>query len=181
MLTRNYLKQTLNKRIIIFLMTTVIFIISFVLNIRYSLSAYNLSLKFVPIWQTNSVMGSNGFNIFMNLVSTIFNPMVCAAYVFILYFITYRKLEVIAFLIWFFFLSWLLGILKMAIHQARPYWVEYSGVEMKSWTCFTDFGCPSGHSMLAIVILEFILRFFARVHKCIYNYIGLFYILIFVI
>lgn len=180
MLTRNYLKQTLNKRIIIFLVTTVIFIISFVLNIRYSLSAYNLSLKFVPIWQTNSVMGSNGFNIFMNLVSTIFNPMVCAAFVFILYFITYRKLEVIAFLIWFFFLSWLLGILKMAIHQARPYWVE-ADVQMKSWTCFTDFGCPSGHSMLAIVILEFILRFFARVHKCIYNYIGLFYILIFVI
>lgn len=49
--------------------------------------------------------------------------MICAAYIFIIYLITYRKLEIIAFLIWFFILSWLLGIMKMGIQQARPFWV----------------------------------------------------------
>lgn len=152
MLTRNYIKQTINKRIIIFLICTAFFIVSFVLNIVSSTAAYNYDLNVIPSMQTGPIMGTNGFNVFMNLVSVIFNPMICAGYIFILYLITYRKLEVIAFLIWFFFLSWLLGILKLAIQQARPYWLN-EGVLMKSWTCFTDYGCPSGHSMLAIIIL----------------------------
>lgn len=128
MLTRNYIKQTLNKRIIIFLTCSVLFIVSFVLNIVESTSAYDYDLNVVPVLQRGPIMGTNAFNVFMNLVSVIFNPMICAGYIFILYLITYRKLEVIAFLIWFFFLSWLLGILKMAIQQPRPYWLPGSEV-----------------------------------------------------
>lgn len=51
---------------------------------------------------------------------------------------------------------------------------------MLEWTCYTEFGCPSGHSMMGIILLEFMLRFFARVHKCVNNYIGIFYVLVMV-
>ena len=46
---------------------------------------------------------------------------------------------------------------------------------MLEWTCYSQYGCPSGHSMLGIILIEFIIRFFARVHKTIYKYIGIFY------
>jgi hypothetical protein len=49
---------------------------------------------------------------------------------------------------------------------------------MIEWTCYTEYGMPSGHSMLAIVLMEFILRFFARVNKFVNKYIAFFYILI---
>lgn len=52
---------------------------------------------------------------------------------------------------------------------------------MKSWHCYTDYGSPSGHAMLAIVIFEFLLRFFARVNHCISRFIVVFYILIFLL
>lgn len=48
---------------------------------------------------------------------------------------------------------------------------------MFEWTCYTEFGCPSGHSMMGIILLEFIVRFFARVHKFVSKYIVFFYIL----
>lgn len=35
--------------------------------------------------------------------------------------------------------------------------------------------------MMGIVLLEFIVRFFARVHRCVNKYIGLFYLLILVL
>ena len=74
--------------------------------------------------------------------------------------------------------TWLLSILKMAIHQPRPYWIPEGQVQMLEWTCYTEFGCPSGHSMMGIIIFEYFLRFFARVHQCVHKYIGFFYILI---
>ena len=65
----------------------------------------------------------------------------------------------------------------MYYSQARPYWIAGSGVQMLEWTCYTEYGCPSGHSMLGIVLIEFIIRFFARVHQPIYKYIGIFYVI----
>jgi len=49
---------------------------------------------------------------------------------------------------------------------------------MIEWTCYTEFGMPGGHSMLAIVLMEFILRFFARVNKFVSRRIGFFYALV---
>ena len=48
---------------------------------------------------------------------------------------------------------------------------------MKEWTCYTEYGMPSGHSMLAIVLMEFIIRFFARTRKFVAKFIDAFYIL----
>jgi membrane-associated phospholipid phosphatase len=37
---------------------------------------------------------------------------------------------------------------------------------------------PSGHSMMAIILLEFVVRFYARVHKFVAKYIAVFYFFI---
>lgn len=52
---------------------------------------------------------------------------------------------------------------------------------MLEWTCYTEYGLPSGHSMLGLILMQFVLRFFARSYKCIAKYIGLFYLLILIL
>jgi membrane-associated phospholipid phosphatase len=52
---------------------------------------------------------------------------------------------------------------------------------MLEWTCYTEYGMPSGHSMMAIILMEFIVRFFAKVNKCVSKCIILFYILIIIL
>ena len=125
---RNHRKQTLCLRTIILCITGAVFVVSFVLNVVLSLPLYYYNLNVVPTWQNTAVMGTQAFNTFMNIVSLVLDPSICAAYIFIIYLISYRKLEIITFLLWFFFLSWLLGIMKIAIHQARPYMIEGAGV-----------------------------------------------------
>lgn len=153
MIIRNYRKQTFKWRLAILISATVLFVVSFVLNITSCQALYDYNLNVVPLLQSGPIMGSYSFMYFMNVVSLVFDPNVCALYIFIIYLITYRKLQIIAFLLWFFLMSWILGILKMAIHQARPFWVPGSDVKMESWHCYTDYGCPSGHAMLAIILL----------------------------
>lgn len=97
----------------------------------------------------------------MNIISNIFNPVLCAGYILVLYLLTARKLEVIAFLIWFLFLSWMVSLLKQVYQQPRPFWVS-KDVQMLEWTCYTEYGSPSGHSALAIVLLDFLVRFACR-------------------
>lgn len=38
---------------------------------------------------------------------------------------------------------------------------------MLEWTCYTEYGSPSGHSMLSIVLLEFLVRFLSKKYECI--------------
>ncbi len=49
---------------------------------------------------------------------------------------------------------------------------------MLEWTCYTEYGCPSGHAMMGVILMEFIVRFFARSSKFVAKYIVLFYFLI---
>lgn len=46
---------------------------------------------------------------------------------------------------------------------------------MLEWTCYTEYGSPSGHSMLAIVLLEFLVRFLSRKSKIVAKYSAIFY------
>lgn len=39
------------------------------------------------------------------------------------------------------------------LRQARPYWIKESGMKMLEWTCYTEYGMPSGHSMLGLVLM----------------------------
>ena len=126
----NFRRKTLYSRCAILAITTAFFIAAFVLNITSNQALYNFNLHKVPILQNNHALGSKAFITFMNIISNIFNPVVCAGYILIFYLVSYRKLEILCFLIWFIFLSWVLSILKMAIHQARPYWISSSGIKM---------------------------------------------------
>jgi hypothetical protein len=61
----------------------------------------------------------------MNIISNIFNPVICVGYIAIFWLISSRKLEIMVFLVWFILLSWLLTIMKVAIqypllHTASP-------------------------------------------------------------
>jgi len=49
----------------------------------------------------------------MNIISNLFNPIVCAGYILIFFLISYRKLEILVFLVWFIFLSYFLSVLKL--------------------------------------------------------------------
>lgn len=103
------------KRRVLFLSSTVIFIIGFIVNLTSDTSLYNVDLNVVPGWQSDAALGSKAFIGFMNVISNIFNPVVCAGYIALFWLISCKKLEVMVFLVWFIFLSWVLAVLKMAI------------------------------------------------------------------
>jgi membrane-associated phospholipid phosphatase len=63
--------------------------------------------------------------------------------------------------------------------QPRPYWLS-SEVKMLEWTCYTEYGNPSGHSALVIVLLDFLVRFGCRWSKKFENLQILWYILVFI-
>ncbi|MBS1889857.1 MAG: phosphatase PAP2 family protein [Actinobacteria bacterium] len=52
---------------------------------------------------------------------------------------------------------------------------------MLEWTCYTEYGSPSGHSMLSIVLLEFLVRFMTRKIKCAARFNYLWYTLVFLL
>lgn len=119
------------------LISTVFFLIAFILNISSNQALFNYNLKVVPDLQNHPFFGSEPFIVFMNLCSNLFNPIICAGYILVFYVISHRKLEILVFLVWFIFLSVALSFAKELIHQARPYWMEGSGVQMLEWTCYT--------------------------------------------
>ena len=66
----------------------------------------------------------------MNIVSNLFNPILCAGYVMAFYLLSHRRFEILVFLIWFIFLSVFLTFMKSLIQQARPYWMDIADVKM---------------------------------------------------
>jgi hypothetical protein len=91
------------------------FLAGFVVNLTSDKSIYNANLNVVPVMQENDSLKSKPFLIFMNVISNIFNPVICAGYIVVFWLISYRKLEIMVFLVWFIFLSFLLSIMKEAI------------------------------------------------------------------
>lgn len=104
-----------DNRFILFIISTVAFTIGFVINLTSDTSLYNVDLNVVPGMQNNHSLGSTAFIDFMNIISNIFNPVICAGYIALFWLISCRKLEIMVFLVWFIFLSWVLAVLKMAI------------------------------------------------------------------
>ena len=99
-------------RIILASVTTATFVIAFVLNITSDQALYNADLNVVPSWQNDK---SKAFIIFINIISNIFNPVICAGYVALFWLISSKKMQILVFLVWFIFVSWLLTILKLII------------------------------------------------------------------
>lgn len=109
------------KKIFLFMAALFFFCTGFVFNIIYDQPLYNENLNIVPQWQSNDVMGTKAFMIFMNIVSILLDPSVCAAYLTLFWLISSRKLEILVFLIWFIFISWVLSIVKSAIQYNTSY------------------------------------------------------------
>lgn len=95
-----------------------LFIAGLVLNITSYDALFQVTLDVVPTLQTD--IGSEGLTIFMNIISNLFNPVVCAGYIIIIYVVTCRKLEILVFLIWFIFLSFILSLLKQVLQYLSP-------------------------------------------------------------
>lgn len=108
------MKTKIPLNIILVIIITIVFIPAFIINITSNQSLYNSNLNIVPKWQTDTAMSDTNFINFMNIISNIFNPILCAAYIGLFWLISSRKLEILVFLVWFIFLSFLLSILKMA-------------------------------------------------------------------
>jgi hypothetical protein len=86
------MREYVVQRIIPPLITAIIFIAAFVINITSDDSLYNIDLNVVPAMQDNSSLGSTVFLNFMNVISNIFNPVICAGYIVIFWLISSRKL-----------------------------------------------------------------------------------------
>ena len=69
----------------------------------------------MPSWQATPPIDSSSFMSFMNVVSILFDPPVCAAYLALFWLLSSRRLEIMVFLLWFIFMSWVLSVLKSAI------------------------------------------------------------------
>ena len=92
MLPKTYQQKILRHRLLIFIITTIFFLCGFVLNIVMNEPLYNTNLNVVPKIQTSEGWGSHGFLVFMNVVSNVFNPIICAGYIVIFFIVSYRKL-----------------------------------------------------------------------------------------
>ena len=106
--------DTGRHRFTIFIFTTIPFLIAFVLSITSNQALFNYNQNIVPDLQAGYDEYS-GFTIFMNIVSNVFNPVLCAGYIILFFLISYRKLEILVFLVWFIFLSFILSLLKATI------------------------------------------------------------------
>ncbi len=97
----------------VLLTTSMLFVAGLVLNITSYNALFQISLDVMPQMQQD--IGSDGLTIFMNVISNLFNPTVCAGYIIIIFVATCRKLDILVFLVWFTFLSFVLSLLKQAL------------------------------------------------------------------
>lgn len=75
----------------IFIPATIFFLIGFVLNITSNQAMFNTNLNVVPHLQAEYTK-SSGLTVFMNIVSNVFNPVLCAGYILVFFLVSYRKL-----------------------------------------------------------------------------------------
>jgi hypothetical protein len=80
------------KRVLLAVSSSLLFLAAFIINITSNTALYNYDLNVVPEMQDNSSLGSSAFLVFMNIISNVFNPVICAGYVAIFWLISSRKL-----------------------------------------------------------------------------------------
>lgn len=79
------------NKILILLITTTAVIPAFIVNTWFNWQLYKVNLNVVPEWQAGDVLGSHGFLAVMNVVSNVFNPIVCAGYIMAFYLLSHRR------------------------------------------------------------------------------------------
>jgi hypothetical protein len=135
--------QFKTHRLALLSLASALFIAGLVLNITSYQALFQVTLDVVPQMQKD--IGSDALTIFMNIVSNLFNPVVCAGYIIIIYVVTCRKLEILVFLIWFVFLSFILSLLKQVLQYFlhNPDNQDLTGFPM-------TYRCSSGLAILSM-------------------------------
>lgn len=79
-------------KFVILVITTLALLGGLAANIWAKEAPFNYNLKIVPEMQNNSFLSSSPFIIVMNIVSNLFNPILCAGYILALYVLSHRKM-----------------------------------------------------------------------------------------
>lgn len=65
----------------------------------------------------------------------------------------HRKVTALVFMVYFIFNVYLMSLMKASFQEPRPFWYSDEVRELE-WGCPDEFGNPSGHSWLVVVIYE---------------------------
>ena len=110
-------------------------------------SAFSSSNAFAASLQAS--LSSYFFQIFFIIFCNILYPVVTAVLLMSFYAISSEKTKILAFFLYFFMITYLCSILKLIYHDPRPYWVSS---KVQAFECYSEYGNPSGHSMMSIVL-----------------------------
>lgn len=158
----------LSKKLKIFLISTLLIIVYIISDIFFKESAFEDSNNFVIHLQ--STLSSYFFEVFFKIFCDILNPMIAATLLTLYYALTLQKIKTLSFILYFILITYFCSIVKIIYHDPRPYWTNH---EVQAFECYSEFGNPSGHSMLSILLCGMIwMRYVWALVK--YGEVGLF-------
>ena len=114
-------------------------------------SAFESSNNFAVSLQKS--LNSKFFEIFFIVFCDILYPIVTAVILMTFYALTVQKIKTLAFFLYFFLITYVCSILKLIYHNPRPYWVSPN---VEALECYSEYGNPSGHSMMSIIFFGMI-------------------------
>ena len=144
-------KMILSRKPLIFLVSSLFIICYIIADCIFREIAFRNSNEFVIRLQAK--LSSQFFEVFFIIFCDILYPIIAAALLILYYALTFQKVKTLAFIIYFILITYSCSVLKILYHDPRPYW-ENSAVEAKE--CYSEFGNPSGHSMMSIVMIGMI-------------------------
>ncbi|EAS03698.1 PAP2 superfamily protein (macronuclear) [Tetrahymena thermophila SB210] len=130
-------------------------VLSTILNILFQNTIFNTSLDVQQSIQKN--MDVEFLKFLMNIISNFVNPTIVIGLLILIFAFSRKKFEILNFLLYFAFVSYICSIMKTLFASPRPYWVG-NKVSQWEWVCYQEYGNPSGHSLLGPIFYEFILR-----------------------
>ena len=114
-------------------------------------SAFKSSNSFTVKLQSH--LSSGFFEVFFIIFCDILYPIIAAALLILYYALTFQKVKTLAFVLYFITITYICSILKIFYNDPRPYWVDN---EVEAKECYSEYGNPSGHSMMSILLFGMI-------------------------
>lgn len=78
----------------------------------------------------------------------------------LMFIIMKNKRPIYGFLLYLSFSIEITSLYKTFSASPRPYWVSNYDIQALDWKCYKEYGNPSGHSISAVIIAEFIFTSF---------------------
>ena len=89
-----------------------------------------------------------------NLFSLFGHVQVVGPIIGLVFFAVYKKLSIFVFLIYYVFNVYLINVSKQAYQDPRPFWVKTQIQELDWIGCSSQYGFPSGHSWISLLLYE---------------------------